>query len=388
MNSLKTRFASTQPLMAVLAFVLVALVGLYQPLQAHAQSSVRPPENATTNIAPPGPPMQGGVQGTESDAEIWHDIRLGETGRSATPNAAGGQMIQSQGEDWRLYRQGPTHDYLGYAMLGTLVLLALFMAIRGRIKVEHGLSGVKIKRFSTLERMSHWLMALSFIILGISGLNVTFGRSLVLPLVGKDFFGPMSGYLKAVHNYTAFAFMLGLAMAFVLWVVHNFPDRTDLNWIAKGGGLFSKSSHPPAKKFNAGQKIIFWGVMLLGLSLSVSGWALLFPFEHSLFSETFALFSHIGIDVPHLLGLPAAPYSAIQEQQFNSAWHGIIAVVMICLIFAHIYIGTIGMQGAFDAMGSGEVDLNWAREHHSIWVDEVLAEETQKADAAVAAPAA
>ena len=127
--------------------------------------------------------------------------------------------------------------------------------------------------------------------------------------------------------------------------------------------------------------------MLLGLSLSVSGWALLFPFEHSLFSETFALFSHIGIDVPHLLGLPAAPYSAIQEQQFNSAWHGIIAVVMICLIFAHIYIGTIGMQGAFDAMGSGEVDLNWAREHHSIWVDEVLAEETQKADAAVAAPA-
>ena len=388
MNSLKTRFASTQPLMAVLAFVLVALVGLYQPLQAHAQSSVRPPENATTSIAPPGPPMQGGVQGTESDAEIWHDIRLGETGRSATPNAAGGQMIQSQGEDWRLYRQGPTHDYLGYAMLGTLVLLALFMAIRGRIKVEHGLSGVKIKRFSTLERMSHWLMALSFIILGISGLNVTFGRSLVLPLVGKDFFGPMSGYLKAVHNYTAFAFMLGLAMAFVLWVVHNFPDRTDLNWIAKGGGLFSKSSHPPAKKFNAGQKIIFWGVMLLGLSLSVSGWALLFPFEHSLFSETFALFSHIGIDVPHLLGLPAAPYSAIQEQQFNSAWHGIIAVVMICLIFAHIYIGTIGMQGAFDAMGSGEVDLNWAREHHSIWVDEVLAEETQKADAAVAAPAA
>lgn len=387
MNSLKTRFASTQPFMAVLAFVLVALVGLYQPLQAHAQSSVRPPENATTNIAPPGPPMQGGVQGTESDAEIWHDIRLGETGRSVTPNAAGGRMIQSQGEDWRLYRQGPTHDYLGYAMLGTLVLLALFMAIRGRIKVEHGLSGVKIKRFSTLERMSHWLMALSFITLGISGLNVTFGRSLVLPLVGKDFFGPMSGYLKAAHNYTAFAFMLGLAMAFVLWVVHNFPDRTDLNWVAKGGGLFSKSSHPPAKKFNAGQKIIFWGVMLLGLSLSVSGWALLFPFEHSLFSETFALFGHIGINVPHLLGLPAAPYSAIQEQQFNSAWHGIIAVVMICLIFAHIYIGTIGMEGAFDAMGSGEVDLNWAREHHSIWVDEVLADQPEKVDAAVAEPA-
>ncbi len=387
MISLKTRLASTQLLAAAVAFAVLAFVALCLPLQAHAQSTVRPPENATTAIAPPGPAMQGNVQPTQSDAEIWHDIRRGEIGRSSTPNPSGGQMIQSQGEDWRLYRQGPTHDYLGYAMLATLVLLALFMAIRGRIKVEHGMSGIKIKRFSTLERMSHWLMALSFIILGISGLNVTFGRSLILPLVGKDFFGPMSGYLKAAHNYTAFAFMLGLAIAFVLWVVHNIPDRTDLNWLAKGGGLLSKSSHPPAKKFNAGQKVIFWGVMVLGLSLSVSGWALLFPFEHSLFSDTFALFSYVGIDVAHILGLPEAPYSAIQEQQLNSAWHGIIAVVMICLIFAHIYIGTIGMEGAFDAMGSGEVDLNWAREHHSIWVDEVMSEKTDPADAAVAAPA-
>lgn len=188
----------------------------------------------------------------------------------------------------------------------------------------------------------------------------------------------MSGFLKATHNYTAFAFMVGLVLAFVLWIVHNIPDRTDLNWLAKGGGLLSKSSHPPARKFNAGQKLIFWGVMLLGLSVSVSGWALLFPFEHHLFSSTFALLGNIGIDVPAILGLAEPPYSAIQEQQFNSAWHGIVAVVMICLVLAHIYIGTIGMQGAYDAMGSGEVDLNWAREHHSLWVEEVMAKKTER----------
>ncbi|KJS10123.1 MAG: formate dehydrogenase [Hoeflea sp. BRH_c9] len=384
MKNLKTRRASGRYLLPGIAFAIFALAGLYLPLQAHAQSTVRPPENAATTIAPPGPALQGGVQGNQSDAEIWHDIRLGEVGAVSIPNRSAGQMIQSQGEDWRLYREGPVHDYLGYAILATLVLLALFFAIRGRIKVEHGLSGVKIKRFSTLERMAHWLMALSFIVLGISGLNVTFGRSLILPLIGKDLFGPMSGFLKLAHNYTAFAFMLGLAIAFVLWIVHNIPDRTDLNWLAKGGGLLSKSSHPPANKFNAGQKIIFWGVMLLGLSVSVSGWTLLFPFEHSFFTDTFVLLGNIGIDVPHLLGLAEPPYSAIQEQQFNSAWHGIVAVVMICLILAHIYIGTIGMQGAFDAMGSGEVDLNWAREHHSLWVDEVMTKET---DGAVAAPA-
>lgn len=384
MKSLKTRCASARYLLPVIAFAIFTLVGLCLPVQAHAQSTVRPPENATTTIALPGPALQGGVQGTQSDAEIWHDIRLGETGNVSIPNRSAGLMIQSQGEDWRLFRHGPAHDYLGYAMLATIVLLALFFAIRGRIKVEHGLSGVKIKRFSTLERMSHWLMALSFITLGISGLNITFGRSLIMPVVGKDFFGPMSGFLKATHNYTAFAFMLGLVLAFVLWIVHNIPDRTDLNWLAKGGGLLSKSSHPPAKKFNAGQKLIFWGVMLLGLSLSVSGWALLFPFEHNLFSDTFALLGNIGIDVPAILGLPEAPYTAIQEQQFNSAWHGIISVVMICLILAHIYIGTIGMQGAYDAMGSGEVDLNWAKEHHSLWVDEVMAKKT---DGSAGAPA-
>jgi formate dehydrogenase subunit gamma len=378
MTSQTMRRTSVRYLIPVVVFATLVLLAQWLPIQAHAQSSVRPPESATTAIAPPGPPMQGGVQPTQSDAEIWHDIRLGETGNVSIPDKSAGQMIQSPGEDWRLYRNGSINDYLGYAMLATIVLLALFFAIRGRIKVEHGMSGIRIKRFSTLERMSHWLMALSFITLGLSGLNFTFGRSVLLPVIGKDLFGPMSGFLKATHNYTAFAFMVGLALAFVLWIVHNIPDRTDLNWLAKGGGLLSKSSHPPAKKFNAGQKLIFWGVMLLGLSVSVSGWALLFPFEHHLFTDTFALLGNIGIDVPAILGLPEPPYSAIQEQQFNSAWHGIVAVVMICLILAHIYIGTIGMQGAYDAMGSGDVDLNWAREHHSLWVDEVMAKKTER----------
>ena len=384
MKHLTTRRASARYLLPGIAFALLFLAGLLLPLEANAQSSVRPPEDATTSIAPPGPPLQGGVQGTESDADIWRDIRQGETGYVPIPDKSAGLMIQSQGEDWRLYRNGPMNDYLGYAMLATIVLLALFFAIRGRIKVEHGMSGIKIKRFSTLERMSHWLMALSFITLGISGLNFTFGRSFVLPVIGKDLFGPLSGFLKATHNYTAFAFMVGLVLAFVLWIVHNIPDRTDLNWLAKGGGLIGKSNHPPARKFNAGQKLIFWGVMLLGLSVSVSGWALLFPFEHHLFTSTFALLGNIGIDVPAILGLPEPPYTAIQEQQFNSAWHGIIAVVMICLVLAHIYIGTIGMQGAYDAMGSGEVDLNWAREHHSLWVEEVMAKKTERSSPAPA----
>lgn len=364
------------PVLVCAVFVSMALTGA-----GLAQSSVRPPEGAVSGDADPvGGAVPGDALGTTADSEIWRGVRQGVAGTVSIPDRNAAVLVQSDGESWRLLRNGPMFDYLGLAMIGTLVLLSLFFAFRGRIRVEHGLSGVRIKRFSMIERTAHWLMALSFIILAISGLNISYGRELIMPLMGREAFGPMAGFLKQTHNYVAFAFMLGLAGAFVMWIVHNLPSRHDLIWIAKGGGMFGKGVHPPAWKFNAGQKIVFWLVMIGGLSLCLSGWALLFPFEHAYFSDTFAALSAIGIDIPAWFGLPEPPYTPIQEQQFNSVWHAIMAVFMICVIFAHIYIGTIGMEGAYDAMGSGDVDLNWAREHHSLWVEQIEAEEARSSD--------
>lgn len=368
-----TRLASARLLTSIAPVIaLTFLMTLASTSAGTAQSSVRPPESAvSTTGSPTGGAVPGDALGTTSDAEVWRAVRQGVSGNVSIPDKKAAVLVQSEGESWRLLRNGPLFDYLGLAMIGTLILLALFFAIRGRIRVEHGLSGVKIKRFSTIERTGHWLMALSFIILAISGLNVSFGRSVIIPLIGKESFGPISEFLKLSHNYVAFAFMLGLAIAFVTWIAHNLPSRHDLVWLAHAGGLLSKGVHPPAKKFNAGQKIIFWLVMLGGLSLAVSGWALLFPFEHSFFGDTFTGLASIGLDIPALLGLPQPPYSPILEQQFNTVWHVVMAVFMICVIFGHIYIGSIGMEGAFGAVGSGKVDLNWAREHHSLWVDEL-----------------
>lgn len=350
---------------------------------AFAQSSVRPPDNATQNEI--GAPTEGNVPGNslgnQDVSNTWQNIRQGIEGSVSIPDAKAGTLVQSAGEDYRLVRKGPLFSYLGFAMLGTLVALAAFFALRGRIRVEHGLSGRKIKRFSDIERMGHWLMAISFIILAISGLNVTFGKYVVMPVIGKELFGPLSLFLKVTHHYIAFAFMLGLAIAFVSWVIHNIPNRHDLVWLMKAGGLFKKGVHPPSKKFNAGQKMIFWLTMLGGLSLCLSGWQLLFPFEHGYFGDTFAMFSAIGIDIPALVGISSPPYTAIQEQQFATIWHVMMAVFMICVILAHIYIGSVGMEGAFDAMGSGEVDENWAIEHHSLWVEEVKAAEAGNAKA-------
>lgn len=307
-------------------------------------------------------PKKPDLQYLDQDSNFWSKIRQGQEGR-------GGQLIQSQGEDWRLLRNGPLLQYTYTAMLVTVVLLALFFLARGRIKIDHGWSGFTIERFTMPERMGHWILAVSFVILGITGLNVSFGKYVLMPIIGKEAFGAISIAGKYLHNYVAFAFILGLVWVFITWIKDNFPRSADLKWALQGGGLFVKGVHPPSHKFNAGQKMIFWLVILTGISISLSGWALLFPFETQMFAKTFGVINSVaGTTYPTEL-------TAIQEQQYAVTWHNIMAIFMICVILCHIYIGSIGMQGAFDAMGSGRVDLNWAKEHHSLWVEKLEAED-------------
>jgi formate dehydrogenase subunit gamma len=199
--------------------------------------------------------------------------------------------------------------------------------------------------------------------LAFTGLNMLYGRYVLLPILGPEFFSMITVGGKYIHNYLAFGFMIGLALAFGLWVKHNIPTKVDWEWLKKGGGIFKAGTHPPAKKFNAGQKMIFWITMIGGISVSMSGIALMFPFETSMFSETFALLNMLGLDLPSNL-------SAMQEQQYNQLWHGIVSLGLTIMIIAHIYIGSVGMEGALDAMNSGKVDRNWAKEHHNLWVKE------------------
>ena len=353
--------------LGALALFALASVAAIEPASAQqppANPSVRPPANAVVP-ATPGAGQSGG--GTE-DADYWRKVRGGIEGQVSIPDKKSGVLVQSGGEAWRNFRNGPLPGYGATAMGGMLVLLALFYAVRGRIRIEAGFSGRTLQRFTDLERTGHWLMAVSFIILGLTGLNVLYGRNLLLPILGKDLFASLSLTAKWLHNYVAFAFMAGLALSFVMWLGHNFPNRHDIVWLLKGGGMFSRGAHLPAKKFNAGQKILFWIIMLGGLSISLSGLSLMFPFRFALFAKTFAWLNMLGFALPTAL-------TGMQEMQLASQWHGIVALGLICVIFAHIYIGTLGMQGAFSAMGSGEVDVNWAKEHHSIWADHELIKE-------------
>ncbi len=320
---------------------------------------------------------QLGTLGGASDPDLWRALRFDEANISVS---AGGDvakvLVQDGGMRWYQFRQGPLTKYGSYLLLGTIALLAVFFLLRGRIRVDGELTGRTVQRFNAIERFAHWLLAGSFILLGLTGLFVLLGRKFIAPYLGPEFNSTLLIGSKFIHNNVSWAFMLALVMVFVFWVIHNLPSRTDLKWIAQFGGIVGKK-HPPAKKFNAGQKVIFWSVILLGGSISISGLSLLFPFELPLFAKTFAVLNDIGVN--EWLGMAPFPtvLSPQEEMQFAQAWHAIVSFVLMAIIIAHIYIGSVGMEGAYDAMGTGQVDEAWAHQHHSIWFDEVKQEQAK-----------
>lgn len=343
-------------LVATAATVAVGIT-VFGPPPAFAQKAVDQPPNA---------------RGKASASDEWRAIKGGIQGDVSLPNKQAGVLIQP-GQTFREWRNGPLYRYGLWTIGGMIVVLAIFFAVRGRIRLESGWSGRLVERFTGLERFTHWLTATAFIVLGLTGLNMLYGRYVLLPLMGHSGFSWLTRVGKVSHDYAAFAFMLGIVLMFVLWVGQNLPRRVDWEWLKAGGGMFRRGSHPPAEKFNAGQKILFWLVILFGISVSLSGLALLFPFTFSWFSGTFAFLNLFGLHLPTDL----AP---LQETQLSQLWHAAVALLFVAVIVAHIYIGTLGMEGAFEAMGSGKVDANWAREHHRLWAARDDQEHTQAAD--------
>lgn len=321
---------------------------------------------------------QLGTLGGASDPELWRALRFGTADVSvSTSDERGRVLVQDGGMRWLKFREGPLISFGLWLLAGTLIALAAFYVLRGKIRVDGGLKGRTIERFKFVERMAHWTLAGSFILLGLTGILVLIGRKFLAPTFGLEANATVLMFSKFIHNNVSWAFMLALIVVFFMWAWHNIPDRTDLVWIAQAGGIVG-SKHPPAKKFNFGQKIIFWSVIILGASVSVSGLSLLFPYEITLFAKTFGILNDWGLTA--MLGLDPLPaqMSPQEEMQYGQLWHAIVGFVMMAIIFAHIYIGSVGMEGASDAMTSGEVDEAWAEQHHSIWLDEVKAKENAR----------
>jgi formate dehydrogenase subunit gamma len=262
-------------------------------------------------------------------------------GRVSIPDERSGVLEQPAGRQWREFRNVTLRWVGGVAILGMLAVLVIFYLRRGMVRLESGRSGRAIVRFTAFERFVHWMTATCFIVLAISGLNITFGRPLLLPLIGLEAFSEWSQWAKYAHNYLSFPFTIGVVLIFLMWIGGNIPNRIDVDWMKRGGGIVGHD-HPPAYRFNAGQKAIYWIVVVGGALVAATGYELMFPFY----------------------------ISDIEGMQLAQMVHSIVAVLFVAVMLAHIYIGTIGMEGAFEAMGTGTVDINWAKEHHSLWLEQ------------------
>jgi formate dehydrogenase subunit gamma len=312
----------------VIALALALCVALSGPAAAQQPSSVNPTASSV------------------KEEQLLQQLRQ-VGGRVTIPDERASVLIQPEGRDWRTFQQGLLRWIGAIAILGMLLLLVVFYLWRGMVRIESGRSGRTVVRFNGFERFIHWMTAVCFIILAISGLNITFGKSLLLPIMSPEAFTGWSQWAKYAHNYLSFPFTIGVVLIFLMWIAGNIPNRVDGQWLRRGGGIVGHD-HPPAYRFNAGQKVIYWIVVIGGAAVAISGYLLMFPF-----------YGGLGV-------------AGMQTAQIV---HGIVAVLFVAAMLGHIYIGTIGMEGAFEAMGTGEVDVNWAREHHRLWYDEELGKE-------------
>lgn len=333
------RFPAVRLLMALLALVLVWSGPLTAPVSAAEPSEASEPV--------PG-------------AELWRAIRQGGSGFTNSPDPEHGNLINTGGETWRQTRNGPVSDFGKWILAVVVLAIALVFAIRGRIKVEKGFSGKTIERWTSADRIIHWYVAVLFVVLGLTGLSFLYGKAILIPVMGAEGFAVWAALAKTLHNYGGPLFIVGLVLMIAKWLRHNGFSKTDVVWLAKGGGILTKA-HPSAGYLNAGEKLWFWLVVIAGIGVSVTGLILDFPN----FGQT------------------------RDTMQQANILHSIFALVIFSVFLGHVYIATLGTEGALEGMISGQVDVEWAKQHHDLWYEEVsrgTAEVPAEQEAASEAP--
>jgi formate dehydrogenase subunit gamma len=280
-----------------------------------------------------------------NNSQTWKAVRSEGSHYTTDKGREAGVLIQSGGETWRQQRNRVVIPIGGWVFLGVLGLIAAFYFAKGTIKLKEPPTGRTIERFSGFERMAHWTLAISFTLLAISGLVMTFGKWILLPVIGHTLFAWLTILCKNVHNFVGPLFSIALIVVFFTFLKDNWPKGYDWQWLTKGGGLFN-GAHVPSGRFNMGEKVWFWGgVFVLGIAVTVTGFVL---------NEI----------------VPGLAYGRALMQQMNIL-HLIFTLLFMTAALGHIYMGTLGMEGAFKAMRTGYVDEAWAKEHHEYWYNDL-----------------
>ncbi|NJD89438.1 MAG: formate dehydrogenase subunit gamma [Betaproteobacteria bacterium] len=325
---------------------LVVALAAWLPFGASAQQpAATQPAAAAQEAAPAPKPAAGTTAGPGwNNPPSWNDVSTQQQ-YASVPGRETNVLIQGAGHEWRKIRNGPVTFYGGIVLLIPLAVLVLFYLAKGPIKVHDPLTGRLIERFSSVERVAHWTMGLSFVVLALTGIVILFGKYILLPIVGHAAFAGLTVLSKNLHNFVGPLFIFALVIFITLFIRENLWKSYDGQWLGKFGGLLS-GEHVPSGKFNAGEKVLFW-TLVVGLCtvISVTGLILNFPNWNQ----------------------------GREAMQLANVIHGICAILAMSMACFHIYLGTVGMQGALAAMKTGYVDETWAKEHHQYWYDEVKA---------------
>lgn len=296
-----------------------------------------------------------------NNAPMWRDVGKGVTGYSSLPVTQApeaGNLIQpfvqypgsaltNAGEAWRQVRNHWLIPYGGSLLFIVLLAMAIFYKAKGPLGGHVPDTGRKIERFTPLERAAHWTNAGAFVVLAISGIVMAFGKFFLLPVIGTTLFGWLTYALKNVHNFVGPLFAVSLLIVIITFVKDNIANKADFVWLSKAGGMLS-DHEVPSHRFNAGEKGMFWwGVTIPGIIVVASGLVL-------------------NKLVPGLLYLRG-------DMQIAHMIHLAAAVFMMAILMGHIYMGTVGVKGAYGAMKTGYVDEGWAKEHHELWYDDIKA---------------
>jgi formate dehydrogenase subunit gamma len=335
---------------AALAFPLVVAAQSPAPPTTGPTPGTKVKEGAPKIDAPavasPPTPAQGStaVPGWNNPPKSWENSSE-KPQYASIPGRETNRLIQASGREWRAFRNGPITKYAGWLIGFTFLAIIAFYLIRGPMKLHGQPTGRLIERFDAVERTSHWAMAISFVLLALSGVVILWGKYIVLPWFGYTGFSWLTIFAKNLHNFLGPLFIFSLVVLFLLFVKDNFLNRVDVEWLKKAGGMLG-GPEMPSGRFNGGEKVWFWlSTMILGVLISATGLILDFPNWNQ----------------------------AREVMQYANVFHAVGAVFFICGAMGHAYLGTLGMPGAYDAMRHGYVDEEWAKEHHVLWYEDVKA---------------
>lgn len=312
------------------------------PAPAAAAAAAPAPQQAVNNPTPAA--GSTAVPGWNQPPAAWGNVDR-KPQYASVPGRETNVLIQGAGREWRAFRNGPLVQYGGWLLVGVLALTVLFYLVRGKIRLHGAPTGRMIERFNSVERVAHWTLAISFVVLALSGIVILFGKYIILPWLGHAGFSAVTIVSKNLHNFVGPLFVFSLVVFFLIYAKDNLLRGYDFAWLARLGGMMSKSGdHVPSGRFNGGEKVWFWGgVVVLGAAVSVTGLILDFPNWNQ----------------------------GREAMQQANLIHGIAAVLFMAGAIGHIYLGTVGLEGAYGSMRQGYVDETWAKEHHALWYEEV-----------------